>query len=192
MKIDIDMQDIRNHSLITMDRLIVLKNILESVRCLPGNAAELGVYRGGTSKLIALVLYPKIFYAFDSFCGLTNAFSGVDKHENGDFSDVIFMNVKNYLNYLNVRICRGYFPETTKNITDSEFCFAHFDGDTYCSCISFLDFFYPRMVKNGVMVFDDYDWHKCPGVKRAINEFLKNKKEIVYEIASFQAMIVKI
>ena len=48
------------------------------------------------------------------------------------------------------------------------------------------------MVKNGVMVFDDYDWHKCPGVKRAINEFLKNKKEIVYEIASFQAMIVKI
>ncbi len=33
-----------------------------------------------------------------------------------------------------------------------------------------LDFFWPRMVEGGIIVLDDVDWPKCPGVNRALEE----------------------
>lgn len=41
------------------------------------------------------------------------------------------------------------------------------------------------------MVFDDYDWKMCPGVRMAIDEFLIGKKEKPIVSAQYQCIIIK-
>ncbi len=31
-------------------------------------------------------------------------------------------------------------------------------------------FFWPRINPGGILVFDDWEWERCPGVRRAIDE----------------------
>jgi len=69
--------------------------------------------------------------------------------------------------------------------------FIYADVDIYQSTRSCLDFFYPRMVHGGVMIFDDYEWKGCPGVKKAISEFLAGKNEIPIITTRYQCILLK-
>lgn len=51
-----------------------------------------------------------------------------------------------------------------------KFSFVHLDGDLYQTTADALDWFWPRMVPGGVIILDDVDWPKCPGVNRALEE----------------------
>ena len=44
------------------------------------------------------------------------------------------------------------------------------DCDLLQSVRAALDYFVPRMVTGGTIVFDDYEWPHCPGVATAIHE----------------------
>ena len=61
---------------------------------------------------------------------------------------------------------------------DKRFCFVSIDVDLYKTTMAAWEFFYPRMVKGGVIaIYDDYDYPTCPGVTKATDEFLRNKLE---------------
>jgi Macrocin-O-methyltransferase (TylF) len=62
----------------------------------------------------------------------------------------------------------GFFPDTAPEV--AEFCFVHLDADLYQSTVAGIKYFYPRLVAGGMLVFDDYEWGRCPGVKKAILE----------------------
>lgn len=54
---------------------------------------------------------------------------------------------------------------------NERFACVHIDADTYESTLAAIDWFWPRMVSGGIMVFDDaMDFPNCPGVTRAIKE----------------------
>ena len=73
---------------------------------------------------------------------------------------------------------KGYFNVSLSTIDNStRFCFAHVDCDAYISHLDCLNFVYPKMVKGGYLVFDDYDDKKWPGATKAVNEFLLDKPE---------------
>jgi hypothetical protein len=48
------------------------------------------------------------------------------------------------------------------------------------------------MVSGGLMVFDDYEWHYCPGVKKALGEFLSDKPETIFVTTRYQCMLIKL
>ena len=54
-------------------------------------------------------------------------------------------------------------------------------------------FFYPRLMEQGIMVFDDYGYTaQFPGAKKAIDEFVKkNKPSFFINLPSGQAFIIK-
>ena len=55
---------------------------------------------------------------------------------------------------------------------DRGFCFVNVDVDLHEPTRDSIEFFYPRMVPGGVMVFDDYGSQmQSPGAARAIEVF---------------------
>lgn len=153
---------------------------------LPGDMAEVGVYKGDSCLLLARANPAKTVHAFDTFAGIPNARAGDDLHANGDFADLNRQDVIDRLEAQpNIRVHVGVFPQTADDYL--RFCFAHFDGDTYQSCRDFLAYFWPRLSAGGVLLFDDYKWERCPGVERAIREFGLEPVETV----QFQCLVQK-
>jgi len=73
----------------------------------------------------------------------------------------------------------GWFQDTLPQELPRKICFAHIDCDYYTSVTEGLAAVYPRLADNAVVVIDDYDWEGLPGVKIAVNEFLRDKPEII-------------
>jgi O-methyltransferase len=169
MEVDDIIRLVEPISLLSRDRLMQLCVFSQKVAHLAGDMAEVGVYQGGSCLLLAKANPHKIIHAFDTFSGIPNATS-VDGHFNGDFNNLDVRSTVRILEDAAVHVHRGYFPITAAGLT-GPYCFAHFDGDTYISCKDFLEYFWPRLTVGGVLMFDDFESIRCPGIARAISEF---------------------
>lgn len=144
----------------------------------PGDAIECGVYRGGTSLLIGLVIKlrrpSKRIYMCDTFAGLPKPDRRVDRaYEEGAMKHSVAQ-VRKHIKELQLgEICvlrKGLFSTTFPGFSpDQTFCFAHIDCDLYAGAAESLSFLYPRMTSGGVIVVDDYG-DESHGVMRAVNE----------------------
>jgi hypothetical protein len=150
---------------------------------IPFAIAEVGVYKGGTAKIIFDKMKKEHdLYLFDTFEGIPNK----SEHDNfvgiGDFGDSSYNEVKKLFNSNKVHIYKGIFPqETSKYIEKERFKLVHLDVDTYTSYKESLEFFYNKMIMYGCIIFDDYNVPTCLGATKAINEFFKDKKEKIQQ-----------
>ena len=161
---------------------------------LPGAIAELGVFRGGSAKLIAKLKGNKELHLFDTFEGMPKVRKDVDHHEAGDFAETSLEAVQAYLSgFENIFFHKGFFPESAASLakTSITFSLVHLDADIYESTKAGLEFFYRRTVKGGVILSHDYRNRHCPGVKRAYDEFFADKPELVIELWKTQCLVVK-
>ena len=157
-----------------------LFNEMQELLQLEGSTAEVGVFKGFTSKLIHTVLSNKVHYAYDTFCGIQGADPSVDRHLDGEFSAGL-QGVKEIINMDNVQYKVGMFPSTFAE-SNEKFCLVHSDTDTYFGTKATLECFAPLIVQGGKIVFDDYDWHMCPGVKKAVEEFKEVNDNFLYRV----------
>jgi hypothetical protein len=156
-----------------------------------GDIAEVGVWKGGSAKIICEAKGEKALYLFDTFEGLPDLceMDNPNQYYKGEFRWE-FEKVKNYLrNYPNVYIYKGIFPSTSEPIKDKRFSFVNLDVDLYKSTLSCLEFFYPRMNKGGVIISHDYIGTQ--GVKKALDDFFEEKSEPIIELSGCQCLIVK-
>ncbi len=172
----------------------MLYSIAKSQQELDGDMAEVGVYQGGSAKLISEVKGDKKLFLFDTFIGLQEL-SDDDTHfgkkhwKKNEFNDTSLETVKNYLSsYNNIQIIKGEFPKTAVSIHNSKFSFVHLDVDLYRSTIECLKFFYPRLVNGGIILVHDYH---SDGIQKAFKEFLQSNKVQLIELTGSQCMIIK-
>jgi O-methyltransferase len=188
-------KQIEGYTLVDQIRCFNLYQFAKQARGMNGDVAEIGVYKGGTAKLISKVVAgtTKVVHLFDTFSGMPPTDSTKDLHKKGDFSDTSLDRVKKYLKDCNnVRFYQGFFPDTAGPVINLQFCFVHIDVDIYKSVLDCCKFFYPRMVKGGIMVFDDYGFLSCPGAKMAVDEFFSDKAEYPCRLPTTQCFIIKI
>jgi len=154
--------------------LTSLVNISKMTSELKGCIAEVGVYKGGSLLKLVNEFPNDQIYGFDTFEGMPEVSEYDNIHIEGDFYDTSFGEVKNlFINNSNVTILKGEFPKTNSNIVkDKMFKFVHLDVDIYSSYKLGLEFFYPRMVKGGIILCDDYNAGSCLGAKTAVDEFV--------------------
>jgi hypothetical protein len=157
----------------------------------PGAFAEVGVYKGASAKLICEVKGDKVLHLFDTFEGLPPG----SEHDRGVHREqqyaCSFEEVQEYLKaYDNVHLHKGLFPESTRDVEDMTYAFAHFDVDLYESTLACLEYFYPRMISGGVMLSHDYGL--LAGVERAFKEFFADRPEGIIEQPTTQCMVVKL
>ncbi|GAA2634999.1 TylF/MycF/NovP-related O-methyltransferase [Actinomadura fulvescens] len=180
------------HTLISIDRCFHLFQYAQSVRDLPGAAAEVGVFRGGSAKLIAEAVGARKLYLFDTFTGIPAHSPTDDLHQTNDFAETELAVVERlFEGQKNVVLVPGVFPESATEMQEA-FCFVHVDTDVYGSALDCCRYFYPRLVSGGVMVFDDYGSYSCPGIKRAVDEYFADKGEWAIQTTGHQAVIRKV
>jgi hypothetical protein len=167
--------------------------LLEEVAHLPGDVIECGVFRGNSLWNIGHTLKSlapgKTVYALDSFEGFppeqitnedTTLFRPAFKLRNKfKFAKDVPERIESFLFAFGIKgeIRRGYFEATLPEFSMHDFCFVHIDSDTYSSHIECLEALYNRVVRGGIIVFDDYNEPKWPGAKKAVDEFLSNRPE---------------
>ncbi len=206
LEFDAILTHIDGHTLLARDRLFAVYNFSRHASLLEGDMAEVGVYKGGTSVLLARANPAKTVHSFDTFTGIPSAREADDVHVNGDF-DLGGTVPPILAAEPNVRVHVGTFPATAPPDPDGgggggdsggggggvvarprRYCFAHYDGDTYQSCLDFIAHFRPRTVPGGILMFDDYGWRMCPGVERALREAFGSRR--VIQSANYQAAVI--
>jgi O-methyltransferase len=182
-------ENIRKRSVGDKQRAFMLWQLARGLR---GNIAEVGVYRGGTSALLALCAPESSIYSFDTFGeGMPHTNPEFDLHVRGDFK-VDSGEILGYLRrYPNITACPGFFPDSAASVASKSFALIHIDVDIYQSYKDSLEFFYPRMERGGVIVADDYGFTSCPGAKRAWDDFFAGKPEKTIYLPTGQAFVVK-
>lgn len=158
---------------------------------IPGDVAEVGVYMGGSAKLICEAKGNRCLHLFDTFEGLPEVSESRDSarfHKNQYSCTLEY--VKRLLSkYPNIFFYKGMFPSTADPVSDRQFSFVHLDVDLYESTKSCLEFFYPRMNRGGIIISHDYIDSK--GVKTAFQKYFKNKPEPVLELTDSQCLVMK-
>jgi O-methyltransferase len=167
-QIAINLDYIRHKTLELCCHEIKLKNIT-------GNIAELGVYKGDFAIKINELFQDKKLYLFDTFSGFD--YRDIEK-EKVRFSDAKQDFSKTNVEYVHKRMkypeqCifkKGYFPETAIDIND-KFSFVSIDADLYEPILNGLNFFYPRLEKNGYIFVHDFNNKEYKGAREAVLEF---------------------
>ena len=176
-------------------RCFMLYQFLKQTGNLKGNVAEVGVFRGRSAKVIALTSekFNKNVYLFDTFTGMPEVDTEKDNfYWRGAFSDTSLAEVEEFLaDCKKVTIYPGFFPDTAEPVRGKKFSFVHIDVDIYRSVLDCCQFFYPRLVSRGMMVFDDPGFRDCSGAKIAVGEFFADKEEFPIYLATGQVLVVK-
>lgn len=179
--------------LLTSNEAFFLHSLTCAQSKLPGAIAEVGVYQGGSARMICESKGAVALHLFDTFSGLPAA-SEHDAYTHRTKSNLYACSLESIQTYLqafpNVFYHEGLFPHSVAKVPENEkFSFAHFDVDLYESTLSCLKYFYPRMNPGGVMLSHDYSI--LQGVRKAFLEFLCDKPEQLIELPTTQCMIVK-
>jgi len=151
---------------------------MASTLLLAGDMAEVGVFQGLSAQCIHRTAPHKTLHLYDTFKGIVKADKSIDVHSDGDFANTSVEQARDCVGGGDlVKFHVGVFPDTFTE-WDVKFCFVYSDTDTYFGTKATLDVFASRMVPEGKVMFDDYGWKACPGVQKAISEFLADKSHL--------------
>jgi len=177
-----------------LDRKWMLRELLKVVRPLEGDTAECGTWRGGSSWLICKAIQGsgKQHHAFDSFQGLSAPEPRDGTHFKAGELAVTEEDFRARLKEFDtLKTYAGWIPSRFADVQDRTFSFVHVDVDLYQPTRDSIEFFYPRLVKGGVLLLDDYGFEICPGARQAADEFFAGKPEPVLEIPTGQGLVIK-
>ncbi len=188
------MSRVAERTIVSRKRCYMLYQMARQASAIPGDAAEVGVYKGGTARLLAKSLEARreSVHLFDTFSGMPETDPVNDTHKEGDFPDTSLEAVKSYLSDCgNVHFHQGTFPTTAKPIESKSFCLVHIDADIYRSVMACCEFFYPRMSAGGIMIFDDYGFPTCKGARQSVDDFFMDRPESPCYLPTGQCFMTK-
>lgn len=164
----------------------------------PGDFAEIGVFRGAAFRHVAALAYSqdRMAHAFDSFQGM--APPGVedgDQYPAGKF-DVggpdAFVKLMTEADvpgdaYL---VWAGFVPDCFREVPDSvRFALAVLDVDHYLPTVAGLKWLVPRMSPGGILALDDYLESYDKLASKAIKEFIATKPDFDV-VAQFNQQLI--
>lgn len=183
------------------DELYTIYSSLKATYDIKGDIAEIGTYRGGSAFLLGKFSNSKKLYLFDTFEGLPKGLNDLkNEPKMGWLSNTSVDQVRKFVlqsgietNKLN--LIKGFFPKSAKGVLDNQnkYSLVHLDTDMFEGTYSALNYFYPRLNEGGRIIIHDFNCCGCPGVKKAVTQFMKeiNKSEMIIEISESQALICK-
>jgi len=99
---------------------------------------------------------------------------------------------KNLQEFDFIKYYKGWIPMKFHEVEDKKFSFVHIDVDLYQPIYDSFKFFYPRLIRHGIMVFDDYGCIHFPGAKKAIDNCIQECGRIFFlPLPSGQAFLIK-
>jgi O-methyltransferase len=196
-----------NYTMIFPYDYICCLELVAKFKDIPGPIVECGVWRGGMIAGIAEVLGKnRNYFLFDSFEGLPPA-KEIDGGEaltwqqNTD-SPNYRANCKAEMEWAEkamklagaekYQLIKGWFNDTLPTATfDEPISILRLDADWYDSTMCCLVNLYPKVIKGGIIIFDDYyTWEGC---SKALHDYLSANKlaDKIYELSTHSCYLVK-
>jgi len=157
-----------------------------------GDFAEVGVYRGTSSRFLLRLAPERTLYLFDTFEGFAHQDREPGNTSDSRFQDTSVATLRRKLGVApNAVIRPGYFPDTTAGLEEHRFAFVLLDLDVYAPTLSGLAFFYPRLARGGYCFVHDYNSPESNSAcRRALGEFMADKPERLVELSDRWGSVV--
>ena len=166
--------EIKECTLLDSKRLYTLWYFSKSLDNLKSNILDIGCLKGGAGYAMAKANKNGTTYLIDTFKGLVEN-ENYHKKNHFVFRDINF--VKNKIKSLklrNTRVIKANFPKGVhKYFRGKKFKLCHIDVNTYNATKSSFEFIRKKIVKNGVIIFDDYGIHSAMSVKKYVDIIMK-------------------
>ena len=160
--------------------------LASQIKKMSGCIVECGVWRGGMMAGFANTLGTgRNYYLFDSFEGLPTAKEIDGKSAIAWQKDVnspqYFDNCKAEMEWAEkamkksgatkYKLVKGWFENTIPPYKfDEEIALLHLDGDWYDSTMICLEHLFPKVIKGGLIILDDYYiWEGC---RKAVHDYI--------------------
>ncbi|HLO76176.1 MAG TPA: TylF/MycF/NovP-related O-methyltransferase [Magnetospirillum sp.] len=181
------------------ERKYNLDQLFQLTGNVPGDVAECGTFRGASAYFLARRIermgISRQLYLFDSFEGLSVP-ADLDGAwwRPGDLAATpsdLRRTLAPISDHSFIHVLPGWIPDRFPEVADRAFCFVHVDVDLFRPTLDCLEFFYPRMSRGGVILFDDYGHQSCPGATLAVDQYMAGRPEPVVNLASGGSFLVK-
>lgn len=192
---------VKPFTMTSIERIVSLINAVSYITTnkIDGDIAECGVWRGGSMMTVALMLLSRgdtsrNLYLYDTFEGMSapteydKSFDGVSaesqmNRENGKWCYASIEDVRH--NILStgypedkIHLVKGKVEDTIPKIIPSNLSLLRLDTDWYESTKHELNYLFPLLAPEGVLVIDDYGhWQ---GARRAVDEYFAGQNRKIY------------
>jgi O-methyltransferase len=192
-------QQVRKNTLVDVWRLYELWAIVGELADVPGAILEVGVWRGGSGALMAaraaaLGIEDQV-YLCDTWEGVVKTGALDTYYRDGKHDDTSLGIVERLLADMRldrVECLQGIFPDDTGDkVADQTFRLCHIDVDVYQSAKDVLDWVWPRLSPQGMVVFDDYGFPACPGITQFVDEQRMQADRLVLHNINGHGLVVK-
>ncbi|MGZ0017467.1 TylF/MycF/NovP-related O-methyltransferase [Yeosuana sp. AK3] len=191
-------EEVKEYTLTNPERIVSLIRAIKHIEKfdIDGDIVECGVWKGGSmmaalKALESLKSFKREIYLYDTFEGMSEP-SEVDKSVRGESATKAFLSkdevwgriecfstlneVENNISKIDypnkkIHFIKGKVEETIPKVKIPEkIAVLRLDTDWYESTKHEMEHLYPRLVKGGIIIIDDYGhWQGC---KQAVDEYL--------------------
>jgi len=182
-----------NNTMCSKERIQSLQNTLHKINNLDGHIVECGTWRGGLAALMLQHILDnklnKLLFIYDTFEGMPepgdkdhpDALRRYSELKDGEYSDwcragidvvrdTLRQVTKTYSDHC--YLIEGKVEDTLEGFGPESIALCRLDTDWYSSTKVEMEVLYPKVVKGGYIIVDDYsDW---PGCKLAVDEYLSS------------------
>ena len=164
---------------------------------IPGDAAELGVFRGDFAALINAAFPDRTIHLFDTFEGFPardveiEQAQGLSRAKTGDFKDTAENLVEKRLPHPERAVFhKGYFPDSFDGCTEMTFAFVSVDADLYAPTAAALPLFFDRLSPGGVLLIHDVNSTQFSGAGKAVWEFCTERGLLPMPVCDLHGSVV--
>jgi len=164
---------------------------------IPGDAAELGVFRGDFAALINAAFPDRTIHLFDTFEGFPardveiEQAQGLSRAKTGDFKETAENLVEKRLPHPERAVFhKGYFPDSFDGCTEMTFAFVSVDADLYAPTAAALPLFFDRLSPGGVLLIHDVNSTQFSGAGKAVREFCTERGLLPMPVSDMHGSVV--
>lgn len=187
---------VKNNTMCSDKRIQSLQDRLHKINNIDGDIVECGTWRGGLAALILQHVLDhklnKLLFIYDTFEGMPepgdkdhpDALRRYGELKDGEYSDWCRAGIDIVRDTLrqvtetysdHCYLIEGKVEDTLEVFGPQSIALCRLDTDWYSSTKVEMEVLFPRVVKGGYIIVDDYsDW---PGCKLAVDEYLANVEE---------------
>ena len=172
------------------ERLYILQQFAKRQEKLNSNFVEVGIYAGMSMYFMADYCN-KTFLGIDSFEGVSEPTAGIDTDYfvKGSLACDITEAKKYLKKFDNIKLIKGWVPEVLQTLPELEYSLVHIDVDLYNPTKESIEYFWDRLLPDGVLICDDFGSSKTVGAKKAMIDFFGRKN--IIEFSTQQAFVIK-
>ena len=182
---------IKEFTLLDQARSYTLWQCAKNLQNVNGQTIDVGCLMGGAGFIMSKKNKKGNTYLFDSFAGFKKN-DGLHKKDVFYYEkiDVVKKNIKK-LNLKNTYVYKGYFPKKIKvKINKVKLC--HIDVNTYEDTKLVFYYINKKIIKGGIIVFDDFGIWGVDGIKKFIYTIEKKFKDKYHFIKNYMGQCILI